>query len=209
MGHRGEPPAETRRRPGFQDAPCRVVLTEVNRFVWPGPDLRPVETAAGPSWSYGLLPARLFLRLRDEVVARARARAARRAAVGVVPAASRARRAASAPTSRFGASRNVQRCWRPAPGQPSRVGQRVRRSQRQALNKEGRQGGGHGPRRRRPGGGGGPGSGRRRDGRDRPAARRRRTVDPWNGGGPRLLTTGRTASPRRRPRHRKAMRFRA
>lgn len=69
--------AATRRRLGLQDAPCWVVLTEVNRFAWPGPDLRPVETAAGPSWSYGLLPARLFERVRDGIVARARARTLR------------------------------------------------------------------------------------------------------------------------------------
>ena len=72
-----ELPAKTRRRVGLQDAPCWVVLTEVNRFAWPGPDLRPVETAAGPSWSYGLLPARLFERARDGIVARARARTLR------------------------------------------------------------------------------------------------------------------------------------
>ena len=70
-------PAETRRRLGLQEAPCWVVLTEVNRFAWPGPDLRPVETATGPAWSHGLLPARLFARIRDEVVSRARARTLR------------------------------------------------------------------------------------------------------------------------------------
>jgi hypothetical protein len=69
-----ELPAETRRRLGLQEASCWVVLTEVNRFVWPGPDLRPVETAAGPAWSHGLLPAQLFERVRNEIVARARAR---------------------------------------------------------------------------------------------------------------------------------------
>lgn len=72
-----ELPAGTRRRLGLQDAPCWVVLTEVNRFAWPGPDLRPAETAAGPSWSHGLLPARLFERIRDGIVARARARTLR------------------------------------------------------------------------------------------------------------------------------------
>lgn len=69
-----ELPPQTRRRLGLQEAPCWVVLTEVNRFAWPGPDLRPVETAAGPARSHGLLPAQLFERVRDEVVARARAR---------------------------------------------------------------------------------------------------------------------------------------
>lgn len=72
-----ELPAATRRRLGLQEAPCWVVLTEVNRFAWPGPDLRPVETPAGLSWSYGLLPARLFERVRDGIVARARARSLR------------------------------------------------------------------------------------------------------------------------------------
>jgi mRNA-degrading endonuclease toxin of MazEF toxin-antitoxin module len=72
-----ELPAETRRRLGLQDAPCWVVLTEVNRFAWPGPDLRPVETAAGQAWSHGLLPARIFERVRDAVVARAKARSLR------------------------------------------------------------------------------------------------------------------------------------
>jgi hypothetical protein len=72
-----ELPPETRRRLGLQETPCWVVLTEVNRFAWTGPDLRPVETAGGPAWSHGLLPARIFERVRDEVVARARARTLR------------------------------------------------------------------------------------------------------------------------------------
>lgn len=72
-----ELPPETRRRLGLQEAPCWVVLTEVNRFAWPGPDLRPVETAEGPAWSHRLLPARLFERVRDAVAARARARTLR------------------------------------------------------------------------------------------------------------------------------------
>jgi len=72
-----ELPAETRRRLGLQEAPCWIMLTEVNRFAWPGPDLRPVETAAGLVWSHGLLPARLFERVRDAIAARARARTLR------------------------------------------------------------------------------------------------------------------------------------
>ncbi len=72
-----ETPPETRRRLGLQEARCWVVLTEVNRFAWPGPDLRLVEGTAGPAWSHGLLPARLFERVRDTIVARARARTLR------------------------------------------------------------------------------------------------------------------------------------
>lgn len=36
-----EIPADTKRRLGLDEAPSWVVLTEANRFVWPGPDLRP------------------------------------------------------------------------------------------------------------------------------------------------------------------------
>lgn len=63
-------PAATRRRLGLQEAPCWIVLTELNRFVWPGPDLRPVERPAGAFYSFGLLPKALFDRVRDAFVAR-------------------------------------------------------------------------------------------------------------------------------------------
>lgn len=69
-----EVPPETRRRLGLQEAPCWIVLTEVNRFAWPGPDLRPIETGGGLAWSHGLLPARLFAQVRDAIVTRASAR---------------------------------------------------------------------------------------------------------------------------------------
>jgi len=37
------------------------MLTEANRFAWPGPDLRMKEPAGGPeSIAYGLLPRALF-----------------------------------------------------------------------------------------------------------------------------------------------------
>jgi hypothetical protein len=36
-----------------------IVCTEVNRFVWPGPDLRRIP-ALDISYSYGVLPPRLF-----------------------------------------------------------------------------------------------------------------------------------------------------
>ena len=65
-------PARTRRRLGLQDSDCWIVLTEVNRFCWPGPDLRPIEKRVGSAWTYGLLPADLFRHVRDDITARAR-----------------------------------------------------------------------------------------------------------------------------------------
>jgi hypothetical protein len=64
----------TRDRLGLQREPCWVLLSEVNRFVWPGPDLRPVERPAGRFYSYGLLPRGQFIRIRDAVHQRARDR---------------------------------------------------------------------------------------------------------------------------------------
>ncbi|MCY4551970.1 MAG: hypothetical protein OXC28_26855 [Defluviicoccus sp.] len=61
-----EIPIGTRRRLGLDADPSWIVLSELNRFEWPGPDLRPV---APGRWAYGLLPARLFRTLRDRLLA--------------------------------------------------------------------------------------------------------------------------------------------
>lgn len=60
-----EIPAQTKHRLGLDDAPSWVVLTEVNSFYWPGPDLRPTTEGGPESVALGLLPAKLFARIRD------------------------------------------------------------------------------------------------------------------------------------------------
>ena len=61
-----EIPAVVKRRLKLDDARSWVVLTEANRFVWPGPDLRPLRPGEPETVSYGALPYRLFedIRLR-------------------------------------------------------------------------------------------------------------------------------------------------
>lgn len=63
-----EIPQQTKKRLGLDSERSWVVLTEANRFIWPGPDLRPVgsdlETVA-----YGHLPESLFNQVRDRFVA--------------------------------------------------------------------------------------------------------------------------------------------
>jgi hypothetical protein len=59
-----EIPAATRARLGLQREPCWVVVTELNLFRWPGPDLRPFEAGEG-SFVYGRLPRELLLRIRE------------------------------------------------------------------------------------------------------------------------------------------------
>ena len=44
-------------------------LDELNRFTWPGYDLRPIPGRDG-NFAYGMLPARLFEQLRQAILAR-------------------------------------------------------------------------------------------------------------------------------------------
>ena len=63
-----ELPAETKRRLGLDGERSWVILSEVNRFRWPGPDLRPIPNSDPPRFSYGLLPAKLFGRIRRALI---------------------------------------------------------------------------------------------------------------------------------------------
>jgi hypothetical protein len=55
-----EIPAATKRRLGLDDERSWIMLTEANRFVWPGPDLRQSQSGDLSSVAYGLLPRALF-----------------------------------------------------------------------------------------------------------------------------------------------------
>jgi hypothetical protein len=65
------PPA-TKARLGLDDQDSWVVTTEVNRFIWPGPDLRPLP---GGDLSYGHLPARMTRDIVQQIKESARDRA--------------------------------------------------------------------------------------------------------------------------------------
>lgn len=64
-----EIPPTTKRRLGLDDARSWVVLTEANRFTWPGPDLRPMRRNEAASVIYGELPGSLLLKIRDGFLA--------------------------------------------------------------------------------------------------------------------------------------------
>ena len=51
-----------------------IMLTEVNSFVWPGPDLSAIPRSSPPRFDYGVLPPRFFRRVRDEMIALIKAR---------------------------------------------------------------------------------------------------------------------------------------
>jgi hypothetical protein len=72
-----EIPLATKRRLGLDDERSWIIVTEANRFVWPGPDLRPRTLGDGASVACGLLPAKLFEEVRDKLAAAIQLRLAR------------------------------------------------------------------------------------------------------------------------------------
>lgn len=64
-----EIPTDIKRRLNLDDERSWIVLTESNRFVWPGPDVRPLESATG---YFGPLPPALFTEVKRRFVAIAR-----------------------------------------------------------------------------------------------------------------------------------------
>lgn len=63
-----EIPAQTKARLGLDGERSWVVLTEVNEFTWPGPDLRTIGGAAG-TVAFGFLPPSFFRVVRDRYLA--------------------------------------------------------------------------------------------------------------------------------------------
>ena len=50
---------------GLDDQRSWIIATELNRFTWPGPDIRLIP--GGDSPFYGAIPARLFEQLRQAI----------------------------------------------------------------------------------------------------------------------------------------------
>ena len=67
-----EMPLAVKRHLGLDDAPSWIVLTEGNRSVWPGHDLRKIGNEE--RFDYGFLPPRFFDKLRNALLASVRAR---------------------------------------------------------------------------------------------------------------------------------------
>jgi hypothetical protein len=64
-----EIPAAVKARLGLDSERSWVVVTELNEFIWPGPDLRPAVSGDLGSAAYGFLPPRLFRAVRDRYLA--------------------------------------------------------------------------------------------------------------------------------------------
>ncbi|HSU04827.1 MAG TPA: hypothetical protein VLI93_04580 [Acetobacteraceae bacterium] len=60
-----ELPLKLKRDLGLDEAPSWLICSELNRFVWPGPDLRPVSRRKPGQFAYGVLPNAFMLRVFD------------------------------------------------------------------------------------------------------------------------------------------------
>ncbi|MBF5089082.1 hypothetical protein F1640_03335 [Novosphingobium sp. NBM11] len=61
-----ELPLATKRRLGLDDARSWIIVTEGNRFIWPGPDLRISRPDDPSSAAYGQLPSALYEQVREK-----------------------------------------------------------------------------------------------------------------------------------------------
>ncbi len=62
-----ELPADTKRRLGLDDQRSWIIVGDLNQFVWPGVDLRPIGIDRS-EYAYGLLPRGLYRAVRDKVL---------------------------------------------------------------------------------------------------------------------------------------------
>ena len=73
-----EIPARIKQHLGLDDERSWIVLDEINDFLWPGYDLRPVPGSRPARLDYGVLPPRYFDTVRTAFLALARARRIKR-----------------------------------------------------------------------------------------------------------------------------------
>lgn len=57
----------TKSRLALDEQESWIILSELNEFIWPGPDLRPVPGKSPTTCSYGLLPSALYNKIRDRL----------------------------------------------------------------------------------------------------------------------------------------------
>lgn len=69
-----EMPPQIAQHLGLDTGPHWVVVTEVNDFLWPGPDLRPVSPDRPDVFDYGFLPPSFFERIKDALLCELQAR---------------------------------------------------------------------------------------------------------------------------------------
>jgi hypothetical protein len=62
-----EMPAVVKAHLGLDDQRCWIITSEVNRFIWPGPDIRPINGREGRTPYYGKIPGKLLEAMRANI----------------------------------------------------------------------------------------------------------------------------------------------
>jgi hypothetical protein len=62
-------PTSVKRRLGLDDTPSWIVTSELNQFVWPGYDLRPIARDRPDVFAWGFLPIELFTAVKRGIAA--------------------------------------------------------------------------------------------------------------------------------------------
>ncbi len=62
-----EMPAAVKKHLGLDDRRCWIITGELNRFIWPGPDIRPIPGRNERSPYYGKVPAKLLEKVRSAI----------------------------------------------------------------------------------------------------------------------------------------------
>jgi hypothetical protein len=73
-GQAVEIPTMTKRRLGLDEGRSWIIVTEINRFRWPGPDLRVLPGTPTGTYAYGVVPPGLFRQVREGIVSWVRSR---------------------------------------------------------------------------------------------------------------------------------------
>lgn len=63
-----EMPARVQAHLGLGGERCWIVVSELNFFTWPGPDIRPIRRGKDISPRYGSIPGKLFEQVRGKIV---------------------------------------------------------------------------------------------------------------------------------------------
>lgn len=69
-----EIPPATKARLGLDHLRSWIIASEVNDFVWPGPDIRPLPAVTPTAYDYGFLPPALFNELKALIIEKSRSR---------------------------------------------------------------------------------------------------------------------------------------
>ena len=69
-----ELPAGVKRRLGLDASASWIITSELNRFIWPGYDLRPISRNSPDVFSWGYLPVEVLEAVKRQIVAHQRAK---------------------------------------------------------------------------------------------------------------------------------------